>query len=255
MKSVKNLILIISTLSCLVLVYSLSYHRFSYKKVEKKQILNNKKEENKNEYLKGIDLSHHQGKINWTKEDSKIFSFAFIKSTEGCNFKDKLFHYNFHNLRKNGIYVGAYHVYRFNKGGKEQAKNFISVVPNYKNNLPPAVDLHFISEVKSDQKIKTINELRVFLNMLYKHYGKKPVLYISHKDYNKYILGHFKNEVWVYHYTLKTEPKKLGNKKFKFWQYGVISKKSNKYKKYTKDFSIDVNYFNGTLKDLKSYIK
>ena len=61
----------------------------------------------------GIDVSSHQGKINWKEVYSSKINFAFIKATEGETFVDKRFKYNFSNAKKNNIIVGAYHFFFF----------------------------------------------------------------------------------------------------------------------------------------------
>ncbi|MFW6328322.1 MAG: GH25 family lysozyme [Bacteroidota bacterium] len=49
----------------------------------------------KNKYpVQGIDVSHHQGLIRWDSIDTSKVKFVFNKATEGANFKDKRFKYN-----------------------------------------------------------------------------------------------------------------------------------------------------------------
>ncbi|MCB1178211.1 MAG: hypothetical protein KDK36_11570, partial [Leptospiraceae bacterium] len=43
---------------------------------------------------KGIDVSHHQGKINWKKVKSSGIEFTFIKASDGLNFHDSKFLFN-----------------------------------------------------------------------------------------------------------------------------------------------------------------
>lgn len=209
----------------------------------------------KNEYVKGVDISHHQGVINWSKSDKKLFSFVYIKSTEAAKFKDPLFKHNWNGAKGVGIYVGAYHVYNFKISGRSQAMNFINTVPKYKNSLPPAIDLHLISSVTNEEKSKMIKELKIFNKLLLNHYGKNPIFYICNSQHKKYLLGHFNNPVWTWHYTEKTKPSKFGNKSWTMWQYGIAGKSNTKYKKFTKNFGLDVDYYNGTMKDFLKLIK
>ncbi|MHA6486467.1 GH25 family lysozyme [Bacillus cabrialesii] len=41
--------------------------------------------------IKGIDVSHWQGNINWKKATANRIKFALIKATEGTALKDKTF--------------------------------------------------------------------------------------------------------------------------------------------------------------------
>ena len=58
----------------------------------------------------GLDISHHQEKVNWTLVDKK-YKFIILKATEGQNFLDTDFLYNWNNARLNGFVVGAYHFF------------------------------------------------------------------------------------------------------------------------------------------------
>ena len=66
----------------------------------------------------GIDVSHHQGDIDWAQVADDDIRFAYIKATEGGDFVDAQFADNC-----------------------EQAENFLRVVPSDLKALPPAVDL------------------------------------------------------------------------------------------------------------------
>ena len=107
----------------------------------------------------GIDVSSHQGKINWKEVYSSKINFAFIKATEGETFVDKRFKYNFSNAKKNKIIVGAYHFFRFNKGGKEQAYNFINNVSLTPMDFPPVLDveLHGGNKFSKEKRNKVIS--------------------------------------------------------------------------------------------------
>lgn len=63
--------------------------------------------------VQGIDISHHQGMIDWKTVDKNMVQFAFIKATEGENHKDSLFLENQTQARQNGIIAGAYHYFTF----------------------------------------------------------------------------------------------------------------------------------------------
>jgi lysozyme len=91
--------------------------------------------------IQGIDISHHQGEINWNKvKQAKIqnhpISFAIIKATEGGDFTDHRFHYNWKELNKVGLTKGAYHFYRPKTDPNIQAKNYIKNVKLKKGDLP-----------------------------------------------------------------------------------------------------------------------
>ena len=59
----------------------------------------------------GIDVSRHQGKIDWARVKAGGTGFAIIKCTQGVNTVDPEFHRNMRNCAAVGLPVGAY-VYR-----------------------------------------------------------------------------------------------------------------------------------------------
>ena len=76
--------------------------------------------------IHGIDISHHQGDIDWHKVknatvNGETISFIFIKATEGENHLDKNFNDNFYQARDNGFLSGAYHYFKPNVSAAVQA--------------------------------------------------------------------------------------------------------------------------------------
>tara|TARA_Y100001933_G_scaffold248756_1_gene283035 strand:+ start:378 stop:620 length:243 start_codon:yes stop_codon:yes gene_type:complete len=66
------------------------------------------------ERLFGIDVSHHQGAIDWAKVKAAGVHYCFMKATEGSTFKDKRFDFNWNQAKAHGIIRGAYHFFRPN---------------------------------------------------------------------------------------------------------------------------------------------
>src|SRR5215831_10697695 len=59
----------------------------------------------------GIDVSHHQGHIAWTKLPRQGVDFAYIKATEGSDHVDKRFSINWRAAHAAGVRRGAYHFF------------------------------------------------------------------------------------------------------------------------------------------------
>ena len=84
--------------------------------------------------IRGIDISHHQGKIDWdalsaAEVDGERLRFVFVKATEGANDLDDRFNSNFKQARDNGFVRGAYHFFLPNVSARQQADNFVRRVP------------------------------------------------------------------------------------------------------------------------------
>src|SRR3712207_2867977 len=90
----------------------------------------------------GIDVSHHQGKIEWKKvgQDPKI-KFVYIKATQGTTIKDRRYARNLFGARTHGLRCGSYHYLSSESGVREQFRYFKSVVKRSQQDLIPMVDV------------------------------------------------------------------------------------------------------------------
>lgn len=130
--------------------------------------------------IRGIDVSHHQGSIDWSKVGGDDVAFAYLKATEGGDFRDRAFARNWREARDTGIAVGAYHFFTFCRPGADQAANFLAIVPVEADALPPAVDLEFGGNCGRTPDGATMRrELDAFLNPVERTYGKPALLYVT----------------------------------------------------------------------------
>ncbi len=202
--------------------------------------------------INGIDVSHHQNDIDWGEIKEQNIRFAFIKATEGGDFKDKKFIENWNNAISVGIDVGAYHFFTFCKSGRCQAENFMETVPKYEYALPPVIDLEFGGNcsLKVDD-LKVIAEIDTLQLLLESRYCKTPILYVTHDFYERFLLYKFPdNPLWIR--DIYQEPKLNDNREWTFWQYANRGHLDgiNTY--------VDLNVFNGSKEDyqkIKSYNK
>ena len=89
----------------------------------------------------GIDVSHHQETVDWTKVAGAGISFAYAKASEGMN-ADPLFPANWAGMKAAGVIRGAYHFFRPKTDPAAQASHFCALVGALDPaDLPPMVDL------------------------------------------------------------------------------------------------------------------
>ena len=110
----------------------------------------------KGDYLFGIDVSEYQGIINWnqleTLKDEGGPSFVIIRSTAGQDHRDRYFTSNWRESKQKQIIRGAYHYYRPNENGIEQAEFFIKNVKLSPGDLPPIIDIEtFFQRTSGDR--------------------------------------------------------------------------------------------------------
>lgn len=133
----------------------------------------------------GIDISHHQGNINWDDVQQELPNFIFMKATEGTSFTDPKFSHNVKEATKRGLRVGAYHFFSYHSSGKKQAEHFLKTVSKTGVNMPIVLDVEYQTHMKSSEWIK--REIREFVNVVKQRTGKLPIVYCECLYYNKYI--------------------------------------------------------------------
>lgn len=198
--------------------------------------------------IRGIDISHHQGKINWEILKTNNLDFVFIKATEGDDFVDKDFINNWENTRNIGLIRGAYHFFSLRIKGSIQADNYIKNVPAEKNSLPPVIDLEYGGNSKKKfTKSEFILEIIDYIEKIENYYKRGPVLYVTYDFYNDYIKdvqALEKYKLWIR--SVFFEPRLLDNQ-WMFWQYS-----SRGHIKGITGYT-DLNVFKFNLKEFKTF--
>jgi len=97
----------------------------------------------------GVDVSAHQGVVNWREVAGDNIGFAYIKASEGGDFEDSRFASNWRGAAEAGLARGAYHFFTLCTGGVAQGHHFLSVAPPDHDALPPAVDLELAGNCKN----------------------------------------------------------------------------------------------------------
>lgn len=105
--------------------------------------------------LNGIDLSHHNGTINWTKVSD--VEFVLIRAGYGrlAKQKDTKFEENYKGAKSAGLHIGAYW-YSYAQNTAEallEAKAFLEVIKDKKFDMPIYFDIEETSQVKLGKSI------------------------------------------------------------------------------------------------------
>jgi lysozyme len=130
--------------------------------------------------IQGIDVSHHQGRIEWGALAGQSVDFAYIKASEGGDHRDARFAENWVGAAKAGIRRGAYHFFTLCRPGAQQAANFIASAPPEPDALPPAVDLEYGGNCAAPPpRAALLREIEAFLETVERHSGKRAILYVT----------------------------------------------------------------------------
>jgi lysozyme len=130
--------------------------------------------------VQGIDVSHHQGPIDWAAVRADGVDFAYIKASEGGDLRDPRFAENWSAAANAGLRRGAYHFFTLCRPARDQATNFIALVPREADALPPALDLEFAGNCAArPPRDALIAEVATFIRMVEAHSEKPVMLYIT----------------------------------------------------------------------------
>lgn len=190
----------------------------------------------------GLDLSHHQGNINWDLLTKVKPHFLYFKATEGSTHLDAQYAQNRKESAKLNIPTGAYHFFSFTSPGIRQALHFIKTAQLKKGDLPPVLDIEWIRPMPSISAV--IREALTFLNTVEKELGVRPVIYTDCMLYDQFLKAGLKRAygLWIASYQSKPDCNCL------FWQ------KTNNYKIDGISGNVDYNLFMGNKKAFRDIL-
>lgn len=168
---------------------------------------------------KGIDVSKHQGAIDWQKVKASGVDFAMIRAGYGRydNQKDECFEENYKNAKQAGVKVGAY-LYSYAKSvddAKKEAETFLKWISGKQFEYPVAFDVE--EKTQSDKGKQFVSDIIGAFCETVEKAGYYVCIYA-----NKYWLDNFvdddckkKYDVWLAQWAEKATY--AGN--YGIWQY------------------------------------
>jgi len=140
-------------------------------------------------YLTGIDVSRHQGAIDWSRVPQGGHRFAFLKATDGVRYAYvDWFHVNAPRAAAAGLIPGAYHFLLDHHSGEAQARYYVSEVhrrfPGFRG-VVPIVDI----EREADGTTPRESHLRAFVGEFRRLLPGRPMLVYTGRWYWVGVLG------------------------------------------------------------------
>jgi GH25 family lysozyme M1 (1,4-beta-N-acetylmuramidase) len=129
--------------------------------------------------LPGIDVSHYQETIDWTKVAASGRRFAIAKATDGSSFIDPMYATNKAGAMAAGLMFGAYHFARPDGSANdaiEEADHFVDVAQLGQGNLLPVLDLERTGNLTPEQ---LIDWMLAWLGEVTARTGVRPMIYSS----------------------------------------------------------------------------
>ena len=189
--------------------------------------------------VRGVDVSHHNGRVDWRRIRAAGYTFAYLKASEGVTFRDSTFARNRAGARAAGMVTGAYHYFSLCSPAADQARNFAAAMgPPSPGWLPPAVDLEFGGNCARRPSREAVRaELNLFLSALDSAGYQPTVLYVTQEFHDAYLDGWpVISPLWV---RSVFGPPRFGGA-WIFWQYAATGRVAGARGR------IDLNLFRGS---------
>lgn len=193
---------------------------------EKKIYFKDVYKEHKNDNsMIGIDISKWQGEVDFSKVKEALCEFVMIRlgvEVDGRLVKDRYFDRNIKEAKNNNLLVGVYVYTRVSTKTKlnEQIEWILKELNNIKLDMGVAFDFEeFNNFQKYNMSKYDINNLYDIFNSKLNKASYKTLLYGNKTALNN--IWYEKNNIWLAHYTDKTNY----DKKYNMWQItqnGVI---------------------------------
>jgi GH25 family lysozyme M1 (1,4-beta-N-acetylmuramidase) len=180
-------------------------------------------------YVDGIDVSYHQGPINWPQVASAGKRFAFVRATAGTLTADTAYWANSSGARAAGLDVGSYHFANpdsaFNDAGNEAAW-FLRNAAIASGDLVPVLDFETANGL---DPVSLTTWAQTWLSQVTAATGVRPIIYTTPKFWSTsmantdWFARNGYSVLWIAHWTTASQPAvpagRWGGNGWAFWQH------------------------------------
>ncbi|MGM1023405.1 MAG: GH25 family lysozyme [Bacillota bacterium] len=210
----------------------------------------------------GIDVSHHQGNIDFKKVAADGISFVFIKATQGKSFRSSKFLQFVKAAKAAGLLIGAYHYVDDSaispEAARLEAANFFKAIQAAGGievfDLPPVMDYESNKSGLSKAAVTAVAE--AFLQEVERLTGVRPIVY-TYPSFIGNFTGLSDYPLWIARYSATQVPSGAsGWSRWYFWQYsdgsagGTLPSGTRKVAGIAGP--VDLNEFDGTADELRT---
>lgn len=152
---------------------------------------------------KGIDISMHNGTVNFSAVKSSGCNIVIIKATEGVDYVDPCLNQHYNGAKAQGLNIGFYHFMSEKTSPTQQAVDFWNAIRGKQFNIIPTLDIETNNQGRSAKQIS--DRCIEFLNKFKSLSGYDCMIYTS---------GYFgrdnldsrvkKYKGWIAHYGVNT---------------------------------------------------
>ncbi|MFI0467088.1 lysozyme [Saccharopolyspora sp. 5N102] len=178
--------------------------------------------------VEGIDVSNHNGDIDWRQVAADGKKFTFVLATDGTSFTNPRYSEQYHGAKDAGLIAGAYHFARPGSSSAEvQAERFLNTA-DYQSDgktLPPVLDLEVDPNSGGCYGL-SVSEMQLwtktFNDKVKERTGKEPIIYANPSFWRQCMGGtdtFAGHPLWLASYEVDSPAVPGGFSDWDFWQY------------------------------------
>lgn len=202
--------------------------------------------------VRGVDVSYHQGRVDWPAARAGGVAFGFARVSDGSTFVDPEFAANYQGMKQNGVVRGTYQYFRPAEDPVAQADVLIreiraqgGILPG---DLPPALDIETTDGVPS----ATLQQRAlVWLGRVEAAFKRTPLIYTSPGFWQELDAdpAFARYPLWVAHWDTSCPTMPGAWSQWRFWQDsdgGSAAGISG---------AVDTDRFDGTMDELRAFAR
>jgi len=197
---------------------------------------------------RGIDVSYHQGTINWSAVAASGVEFAFVRLSDGARFRDPRFAINWEQAKSAGVIRGAYQFFRPNQNVAQQAQMMIDAIGTYTpGDLPPVIDVEATGNLRPAQ---VAAKVRQWVDAVESALDVKPIIYSGKYFWRDQVGGDTSfesNPLWIAQYTSLCPDIPSPWTRWTFWHHSARGTVPGIRER------VDLNKFNGSRAQLLAF--
>ena len=153
--------------------------------------------------MKGIDISNHNGSIDFLKVKNSGIEVVIIKATEGVDWIDPYLEKHYNGACGKGFSIGFYHFMSEKTNPSKQAEDFYKAIKDKEYNVLPCLDIETNNAGRTSKEItdRCLEFLRRFKELS----GLDCMIYTGGYFGRDNLDSRIKNyKVWIAHYGVET---------------------------------------------------
>ena len=197
--------------------------------------------------LKGIDVSHYEGHVNWQTAAAGGIAFGIARVSDGTQYPDAYFASNWSAMKAAGVVRGAYQYFEANEDVDAQADMMIAAMATMEpGDLPPTIDVEVTHGLTPSQLAPRIQQ---WIDRVAAATGRAPMVYTGYYFWRDSVAstGDAGNPLWAAEYTSECPLVSSPWIQWTFWQHSGTGSAPGV------SGPVDVDLFNGDLAALQAF--